>query len=135
MRHLNAIQYDAFVAALRGDEYDKTIFERPNQSLRGGSGIKPNDAPKVDILILDRFGRVLVEIKDGFDFELRSTDLTNAITFDHAGVADVLSRLEHLAASHGPFSSSTVRDFKMKILDSFGSQEAADQTPNMAPRM
>lgn len=81
------------------------------------------EASEADILVLDRFGRVLVEVKDGFDFELRSTDLTNAVTFDHAAAADVLTRLEHLSVSHGPFTNSTVRDFKMRIIDSFGTQD------------
>jgi hypothetical protein len=94
------------------------------------------EASKADILVLDRFGRVLVEVKDGFDFELRSTDLTNAVTFDHAAAADVLSRLEHLAVSHGPFANSTVRDFKMRIIDSFGTQEGdAAELPSAAHRM
>ena len=78
----------------------------------------------VNILIVDRFNRVLVDKGQGYAFEPRSTDLTDAVVFDDAGADDVIGRIALLkqTVNDGPYTKRTVRDFKTDILEAFADE-------------
>lgn len=87
------------------------------------------------LLILDRAGRTLVEVSDGFEFTQLSIDLRGAVAFDQAGAEATISRLQAFGSIDGPFTTQTVRDYKMAIIDSFGTTPENSRDHSDTPRM
>lgn len=87
---------------------------------------KIDNTQSANLLLLDRAGRVLVQIPDGYDFAWMSTDLRGAVVFDQDGAEDAITTIQTLRASDGPFITQSVRDFKMAVIDAFGTTPESD---------
>lgn len=82
------------------------------------------------LLVLNRAGCVLVQTADGYDFFRMSTDLTDAVVFDVDGAKDAITRIQSNLPESGPYTTQSVRDFKMAIVDSFAPVEEIAQKQN-----